>query len=387
MKIAQINVYFYPAMVGGAEWYVYNISRELVRRGHEVHVYAADTYQGKKILPADDEVAGIYVHRIPLWLNLTYRAKIWRGLQSRLLQEDFDIIHTYDYAQPHSYVAVKAGETAKKPVALTIFDVHTMIPRPFYKRLFMRIFDNYLAKITLRGASRILVRAPNLISPLVDMGASNEKTYVTPSGIIEEALHPADGSVFLKEYSISGRPVILYLGRLHSMKGPQYLIMASPAILQKYPDTAFVFVGPDQKNYKDELIRLSEKLGVRDHLVFTGPVYDFEMKMQAYAASDLFVLPSGYEGTSQAVWEAMAQAKPIVATDRGGIPFQVEHEKEAVLVGYGDERALASAILRLLDDRKMAASLGFRAREKVKSFTYPILVSQIENIYRDMLRK
>ena len=49
MKIAQVNVYFQPFMVGGAEWYVYNMSRELVRRGHEVHVYTAETYEGHRV--------------------------------------------------------------------------------------------------------------------------------------------------------------------------------------------------------------------------------------------------------------------------------------------------------------------------------------------------
>jgi len=384
MKIAQVNVYFYPAMVGGAEWYIYNVSRELVRMGHEVHVYAVDTYQGGKITPADEIIEGIYTHRVPLWLDLTYRAKVWRGLKSRLLREDFDVIHTHDYGQPHSYVAVKAGKFAKKPVALTVFDVHSMIPRPFYKRLTMKLLDKYLARFTLKGASKILVRAPNLIDPLIDMGASIEKIQVTPSGINEEALKPAEGSSFLKDYSISGKPVILYLGRLHPMKGPQYLIMASPTILQTYPNATFVFVGPDQNSYKRRLTQLGEKLRVTENLVFTGPIYDFKTKMQAYAAADVFVLPSGYEGTSQAIFEAMAQGKSIVATNRGGIPFQVEHEKEAILIEYEDKKALASAVLRLLNDRAFAVKLGTMARKKVKSFTYTVLVSQIEEIYQSM---
>ena len=385
MKIAQVNVYFYPVMVGGAEWYVFNVSRELVKRGHEVHVYAADTYQGKKIRPANDRVEGIYVHRVPLWLDLTYRAKVWRGLKSHLLKGDFDVIHTYDYGQPHSYVAVKVGKAAKKPVALTVFDVHSMIPRPFYKRLTMKLLDKYLARFTLKGASKILVRAPNLIDPLIHMGASIEKIQVTPSGINEEALKPAEGSSFLKDYAISGRPVILYLGRLHPMKGPQYLIMAAPTILKTYPNATFVFIGPDQNDYKSRLTQLGERLRVTENLVFTGPIYDLETKIQAYAAADVFVLPSGYEGTSQAIFEAMAQGKPVVATSRGGIPFQVEHEKEAILVEYGDKKALASAVLRLLNDRTFAAKLGTMARRKVKSFTYPVLVNQIEGIYQSMI--
>lgn len=387
MKIAQVNVYFYPNMVGGAEWYVRNISRELVRRGHDVHVYTANRYQGEKIKPENDVVEGINIHRVPLWLDLAYRVKVWKGLRKLLVRGDFDVIHTYDYGQPHSYVAVKAGKTTEKPVVLTIFDVHSMIPRPFYKGFPIKIFEKYFAKFVLGDASRILVRAPILIDPLIDMGASEEKICVTPSGINEEALKPADQTAFLKKHSISGKPVILYLGRLNPMKGPQYLVMASPTILERYPDATFLFVGPDQKKYKDVLIKLGDDLGVKDHLVFTGPIFDFNTKMQAYAASSVFVLPSGYEGTSQAIFEAMSQARPIVATNRGGIPFQVKNEKEAILAEYGDEKGLASGVLRFLDDEDLALNMGSNAREQVKKFTYPTLVNQIESIYHSLLTR
>jgi glycosyltransferase involved in cell wall biosynthesis len=386
MKIAQVNVYFYPVMVGGAEWYVRNVSRELVKRGHEVHVFTVDKYQGEKIGPSEDVVDGVFVHRIPLRLDLTYRAKIWKGLKERLITGNFDIIHTYDYGQPHSYVAVKAGKTIEKPAALTVFDVHSLIPRPFYKRVFMKIFDRYIARFTLKKASKVLVRAPNLVDPLRGIGVSKEKICVTPSGINEEALRPGDSAAFLEKYGISGNPVILYLGRLHPVKGPQHLIMAAPAILAAYPNAVFVFVGPDQKGFKSKLVEMGEQYEVGDRFVFTGPIYDFKVKMGAYAAADVFVLPSGYEGTSQAIFEAMAQARPIVATNRGGIPFQVEDGKEAILVEYGNVTSIATVILRLLDNRKLSESLGERAKEKVKNFTYPVLVDQLEEIYRDILK-
>jgi len=101
----------------------------------------------------------------------------------------------------------------------------------------------------------------------------------------------------------------------------------------------------------------------------------------------VFVLPSGYEGTSQSIFGAMAQARPIVATNRGGIPFQIRHQEEGLLVEYADKKALASAILRLLDDKKFAIGLGLKAKQKVKRFTYSILARQIEDIYLDMVKE
>jgi glycosyltransferase involved in cell wall biosynthesis len=169
------------------------------------------------------------------------------------------------------------------------------------------------------------------------------------------------------------------------MKGPQFLLMAAPRVIQRYADATFVFIGPDHVNYKSHLLRLSEKLGLQDRVIFTGSINDFEMKMQAFAAADIFVLPSGYEGTSQSIFQAMASAKPIIASNRGGIPFQVEDGKEAILVEYGDVEAITSAIIKLLGDNELAISLGSRAKEKVKQFTYPILVNQIEKIYSKLV--
>ena len=79
MKIAQVNVYYNPFFVGGAEWYVYNISKRLAKMGHEVHVFTARKYQGKDA-PEKEEIEGVIVHRLPFKLDISYRLKIWNGL-------------------------------------------------------------------------------------------------------------------------------------------------------------------------------------------------------------------------------------------------------------------------------------------------------------------
>ena len=171
------------------------------------------------------------------------------------------------------------------------------------------------------------------------------------------------------------------------MKGPQYILEAAPKILAIYPDANFVFVGGDQDGYAHALKEMSKTLGLSDHAIFTGPIYDFNEKMAAYASSDVFVLPSGYEGTSQALFEAMSQARPIVATNRGGIPFQVEDRREGLLVEYGDPESLSKAILQLLNDRSLAKTLGKNARERVTKYTYPLLAKDLESIFLDLLNE
>jgi glycosyltransferase involved in cell wall biosynthesis len=383
LKIAQVNVFFYPFMVGGAEWYVYNISRELTKMGHEVHVFTADSYNGTKA-KHDEVVEGITVHRLPLKVDLTYRVKVWTGLEEVLAKGSFDIIHTYDYAQPHSKVAIRAGKKAKVGTVLTVFDVHSMIPRIWYKQLPMKMMEGYLGRDTLAGADRILVRAPMLAPRLLELGGTEDRILVTPSGIRDNSLGVFDGAAFRRKHDVKGAPLILYLGRLNPLKGPQYLLDAAPSILKEFPDASFVFVGPDQSKYTKSLEARAAKLGIGSHVRFLGPIYDFEEKMQAYASCSVFVLPTAFEGTSQAIFEAMAQGKPVVATRVGGIPSQVDDGVEGFLVEHADSRALAAKVIEVLKTPGLASEMGKKGKQRVEAHRYSVLASNLVKIYEQV---
>ncbi len=381
-------MYFKPFMVGGAEWYVYNISKRLVKMGHEVHVFTVNRYNGETA-PAEEEIEGIKVHRIPLKMDWSYRLKVWNSSFGEMLRGDkFDIIHTYDYPQWHTRAALKIAHETRTRSVLTVFDVHSMIPRSWYKQIPMRLFERFFAKGILNSADRVLVRAPSLVSRLSEIGVDGKKMKVTPSGINDEALGGGfDGSKFRQKYQISHSPLILCLSRLNRLKGPQHLVAAMPAILQKFPNAGVAFVGPDQSGYTEYLRELSKRVGVENQVHFTGPIYEFNEKMNAYESCDVFVLPSSYEGTSQAIFEAMARGKPIVSTQTGGIPFQIENGKDGILVPYDEARIddlLSDAIIRVLEEKTLAKELGSNARKKVETFRYSILCDDLVRIYNEV---
>jgi glycosyltransferase involved in cell wall biosynthesis len=370
-------------MLGGAEWYVRNVSAELVKRGHDVHVFTADRCNGTKA-PAFEVIDGINVHRVHLKVDWTYRLKVWDGLYDDLASGHFDVIHTYDYAQPHSAVAIKAGHDIGTGTALTVFDIHSMIPRVWYKQFPMRLMEGYMARRTLPGAGRVLVRAPNLVEPLLEMGAVAGRTVVTSSGVRDDSLRDFDGPGFRRGRGIEGSPEILYMGRLNPLKGPQFLVEAAPEVLKQFPAAIFVFVGPDQAGYGEELKSRAARLGIESHVRFLGPIHDFEEKMRAYASCDAFALPTSYEGTSQAVFEAMAQGRPVVATRVGGVPYQFTDGEEGFLVPHGDVKALASRLINVLSDNALARTMGEKGRARVQSQRYSVLTEALERIYLEV---
>ena len=384
MRIAQVNSYFHPFMIGGAEWYIYNMSKELIKAGHDVTVFTANRYGGET-LPPEDIVDGIRVRRIPLKVDLSYRMKVWDGLSQALEGESFDIIHTYDYAQKHSLDALNAAKAQRVGAALTVFDVHSSIPRGWYKRIPMKYLDGYFARRAFPLATRILVRAPDLVKGLPEIEQWESKVRITPSGVRPESLQAYDGQEFRHKYSIEGSPLVLFLGRLNPLKGPQFIIEAAPRLAVEFPGIAFVFVGPDQSGYVNHLKARAKDLGVSSRVSFTGMISDFKEKMQAYSACDLFCLPTSYEGTSQAIFEAMTQGKPIVATRTGGIPYQLDDGACGFLVEHGDVKGLADAMVLTLRDSSKASELGAHARRRVSEFQYPILASDLQSIYREIV--
>jgi glycosyltransferase involved in cell wall biosynthesis len=267
---------------------------------------------------------------------------------------------------------------------LTVFDVHSMIPRIWYKQIPMKVMEGYLGRDTLAGADRILVRAPMLAPRLLELGGTEDRILVTPSGIRDNSLGVFDGAAFRKKHGVKGAPLILYLGRLNPLKGPQYLLDAAPSILKEFPDASFVFVGPDQSKYTKSLEAQAAKLGIGSHVHFLGPIYDFEEKMQAYASCSVFVLPTAFEGTSQAIFEAMAQGKPVVATRVGGIPSQIDDGVEGFLVEHADPRALAAKVIEVLKTPGLAVEMGKKGKQRVEAHRYSVLASNLVKIYEQV---
>lgn len=383
MKIAQVSVYFYPAMIGGIEWYIRNISKELVKRGHEVHIFTVNAKDGKSLGPSEEVFEGIHIHRLPILFDISYRLKFWPTLLFRILREKFDVIHVYDYITTHAMLVPLLNILKDIRTVLMIYDIHHLVPRRPIKYIPLALFDKYFSRLVLRRYDRLLIRTSFLIDPILKMGAKKDQIRITPSGIRSESLEEYNGGIFRKRYGIDG-PIILYLGRLHPMKGPQVLIKAVPKIIKDIPDAKFVFIGPDQVNYKKNLENLSRKLHVEDYVHILDPIYNITEKMQAYASCDVFVLPSGYEGFGQVLVEAMAQKKPIVATNAGSIPNVVTDKKEGFLVNYGDYKELASKIKQILLSPELRRALGNEGRKKARQYTYKILAAQLEKIYLEL---
>jgi glycosyltransferase involved in cell wall biosynthesis len=182
-----------------------------------------------------------------------------------------------------------------------------------------------------------------------------------------------------------GPLTVLYSGRFVDRKGIRDLFAAIPAVLERAPETRFVLVGGHGTGAAIEVGWLPAELEPwRDRIHFTGWLLQEEVAGW-YSAADLLVVPSWYEPFGMVILEGMLHGLPIVATRVGGPASILRHGRTGLLVSPKDPRGLASALLRLIEDRTLRRRLGAAAaREVRRTWLWPRIVEKMAAVYGEV---
>jgi len=170
--------------------------------------------------------------------------------------------------------------------------------------------------------------------------------------------------------------VVGTVGRLTAIKGHKYLIEAARKILQKIPDTAFVFLGDGELT--NELKMQAASAGISDKVIFLGWRSDVAEVMSTF---DLFILPSLNEGMGKVLVEAMAMGKPIIASDVGGISDLVTDGKNGLLVPPMNSDALANGIEALVKNHQTRMTMGEEGKKLSQEYDVSSMISKIDGLY------
>ncbi len=180
----------------------------------------------------------------------------------------------------------------------------------------------------------------------------------------------------------AGRRIVVQVGELNQKKAPDDFVRAAAAVLKRRDDCDFVLVGEGKLEKRCRRVRA--ELGVEEHVHLAGYRTDVP---EVYASADVATCTSvENEGLTGAVREALAMARPVVATRVSGNPEVVRDGESGLLVPPSDPRATADAIERLLDDRDLAESFGRRGREIVLELMHPnVRRERTEAVYREAI--
>ncbi len=271
-------------------------------------------------------------------------------------------------------------------VPVIIHTYHGHILHGYYgsiKTWILRRMERMLSALT----NCLIAVSEQVKRDLVNYGvASPEKIIVIPIGLnLEPFLNsaPLQGE-FRRELGMSDDiRLIGIIGRLFPIKNHRLFLDSAAHVISEDPSTRFVIIGDGA--LRQELEQHANALGISDKVIFAGWRLDLPC---VYADLDVVVVSSNNEGTPVSVIEAMAASCPVVATRVGGIPELISDGQTGYMVPPGDAKALASSILHLLKEPKLASEMAQRACKIVsKNFTSRRLISDIEGVYQDLISR
>jgi len=371
-----------------APWLV-ELMQRLRARGHQIEVLTS-SYRGL----AGQEYDGIRVHRFRYfparWERLTHeetapdrmrRSPLYAAMPLFFLasgmrhawtlarRERYDLVHVH-WPMPMALLGWAATRARPIPMVTTFYGIEL---RWVQSRLpFLKWLVRWAARASAQAVAISSYTAGEL-RKLIDVPIE-----VIPYTAELPALSAAPRSREGAERSI------LFVGRLIERKGVRHLVRALGVVRQSTAARLIVIGdGPE----RSRLEQLAREVGVASHVEFRGRVSDEELR-RAYAAADVFVLPSvldarqDTEGLGVVLLEAMNYAVPVIASEIGGITDIVQHERTGLLVPPGNEVALGSALSRVLSDAALARRLGEAGREHVRdAFSWSHIVDRWEAVY------
>jgi len=325
---------------GGAEIIIYEIFRRFADWGHRVS-FVTGHWNGA---PREEVIEGMRIHRTGSQYTFNFRApallrRIVAREQVDLVVEDINKIPFFSPLFQHRVPVLGVvphlfGTTvfrqAALPLALYVYFYELFIPLVYRDCRFSVLSNTTMEDLAGRGLSR-------------------EKMRLIRAGIDHECHVPPDRG---------GRapgPVILYLGRIKKYKRIDLVIRAMPEILKRVPAAEYWIVG--EGDYREALERLSEQMGLGEHVRFLG-FQAGEEKLRTLQRTRVLVYTSPKEGWGLSVIEANALGIPCIASDSPGLRESVRHEHTGFLVPHGNVEALEKRILQLLADDDLWWRMG-----------------------------
>jgi len=301
---------------------------------------------------------------------------IVRDLYRLMKQKNIHIVRT------HRYRANLYGRLAAllSGVPVKIISLHDNYRKDL--RLERRIVN----KILLKATDKIVAVSESIRKDIIKYdGIDSSKILVIPNGIDTERFNPEGNFADIRKgFSIKESDIVLgFVGRVVPAKGLEYLIDALPFLKKEFKNIKLLITG--EGSTMERLKKKAKENNVHDSIIFTGKRRDIP---DILSCTDIFVMPSVAEGLPNALLEAMAMGKPIVATEVGGIPEVIKNRHSGFLVPPRNPEALATAIKDLISNEQLAAKMGQAARHIVlDNLSIKAIAQKWQTLYLSILRE
>ncbi len=365
MKIGFFTETFYP-QVNGVVKSIEAFGRELVKRGHEVHVFAPK--------PDRTEHEGMIIHSSPAITFKPYPDyKI--AIPINVKVPKLDIVHTHG---PFS-MGVFGLKIAKKQNIPKISTFHTLLSE--YTDYVSRYGKKFTSKIAWDYLNYHYNKYDKIITPSKAIKNQlpvkiRKKTIVIPTGIDTSFLKPVKKAK--EKLGLQDKKVFLYLGRISYEKKINILLKAGDLFLEEESILIIAGKGPALK----ELMKEKNKMKNKKKVKFVGFVKE-EEKPLYYSAADLFLTASASETQGIVITEAMACGTPVIAADAFASPEMIDEGVNGYLFSPGNYKELA----RIIKFHRFPKSMSRNARKRAEKISIKNTTDKLEDLYYSLSKR
>lgn len=375
--------------VGGVAPHLTELAAGLERRGHEVHVYVRTAANQK----AYEQIDGVHIHRIAFELSSDFVQEVTNMCNAMVhfmietehfMNTKFDICHAHDWLAAPALINIKQNHHDRR----CVFTVHSTE----YGRCGNNIYGGVSARI--RGIETEAIALADKVVGVSGVLCDEIKAHYQFDWSKLRCVYNGinclryDGNLW-DPAEVRGKygvgpldPMVLFVGRMATQKGPDILVEAIPSILAARPDAKFVLVGDGYM--KDGLVARVHEMGVAGNVCFTGMMAGQPL-VDLFKATDLVVIPSRNEPFGIVTLEAWASNKPVVVTKSGGPREFVWHDNDGYLVDTSSD-GIAWGICHAFSNFEHARYMGDRGRVKAAfQFSWDNIAENTNSIYDELL--
>lgn len=380
MKILNINMTLDPVNGGGTAVRTVQMSKSLVKSGVECTILTLNLGLTPEFLKAFKHIKII---ALPCMNKRFYFPRPSLDLIKMVmnLAREADLIHIMSHWTLINALVYFSVHRFKKPYVVCPAGAMPLFGRSKWLK---RLYNFIVGRRIMRNASAWIAITPAEISYFESFGIPSSRVTVIPNGINQEDFLEQDTKAFRYRKGLSDHPIILFMGRLNTIKGPDLLIKAFILICRLIPDHHLVFAGPDE-GMQSSLLEMAKQNGVSERVHFLGYVGGDE-KSALYHAASVLVVSSRQEAMSIVALEAGICGTPVIVTDQCGFG-EIKSIDPALEVPASAE-GIANSLAGLLTEPGKREKVASSFRDFVSQrYTWDRIVKEYLHLYKELLNE